>query len=167
MNDGGHMHGMAAAPPLGGGNNSSNGTMMHRRHMMMHMTFFWGKNAEILFNGWPGYDHLGMYVLALALVFFLALAVEWLSHCNIQRPETASNRRGSAAAVGVVQTVLYAVRVGLAYLVMLAVMSFNAGVFLVAIAGHGVGFFLFGSRAFNKQNYSSSGKTSDLPPMNC
>ncbi|KAL9141017.1 hypothetical protein ABFS82_14G075100 [Erythranthe guttata] len=166
MNDGGHMHGMAAPPPLGGGNNSSNGTMMHRRHMMMHMTFFWGKNAEILFNGWPGYDHLGMYVLALAVVFFLALTVEWLSHCNILRPETASNRRGAAAAIGVMQTVLYAVRIGLAYLVMLAVMSFNAGVFLVAIAGHGVGFFLFGSRAFNKQNHSS-GKTSDLPPMNC
>ncbi|KAG8371440.1 hypothetical protein BUALT_Bualt13G0087800 [Buddleja alternifolia] len=160
MNDGGHMHGMAAAAP-----GSSNGTMnmMHRRHMMMHMTFFWGKNAEILFDGWPGYDHLGMYVLALAVVFFLALIVEWLSHCNILRQTSASDRSASA---GLLQTLMYAVRIGLAYLVMLAVMSFNAGVFLVAIAGHGIGFFLFGSRAFNKQSVSS-GKPSDLPPMNC
>ncbi|KAL0436800.1 UNVERIFIED_CONTAM: Copper transporter 1 [Sesamum radiatum] len=142
MNDAAHTHGMSAAPP------PSNGTMMmHHRHMMMHMTFFWGKNAEILFDGWPGYDHLGMYVLALVLVFFLALIVEWLSNCSILRGSSSSDsQRSAAAAAGMLQTVLYAVRIGLAYLVMLAVMSFNAGVFLVAIAGHSVGFFLFGSR---------------------
>ncbi|KAL2239748.1 copper transporter 6 [Sesamum indicum] len=155
MDGGGHTH----SPP-------SNGTMMmHRRHMMMHMTFFWGKNAEILFDGWPGYGHLGMYLLALALVFFLAFIVEWLSNCTILRGSSSSSQR-SAAAVGMLQTLLYAVRIGLAYLVMLAIMSFNAGVFLVAIAGHSIGFFLFGSRAFNKQA-SAPGKTSDLPPMNC
>ncbi|KAK4441093.1 Copper transporter 6 [Sesamum alatum] len=166
MNDGGHTHTMGATatapmPP-------SNGTMMmmmHHRHMMMHMTFFWGKNAEILFDGWPGYDHLGMYVLALALVFLLALIVEWLSNCNILRG-SSSSAHWSAVAVGLLQTLLYAVRIGLAYLVMLAIMSFNAGVFLVAIAGHSIGFFFFGSRAFNTPAIAP-GKTSDLPPMNC
>ncbi|KAK4408591.1 Copper transporter 1 [Sesamum angolense] len=160
MNDGGHTHSMAPAPP-------SNATMMmHHRHMMMHMTFFWGKNAEILFDGWPGSDHLGMYVLALTVVFFLAFIVEWLSNCSILRGSSSPSQRSAAAAVGMLQTLLYAVRIGLAYLVMLAVMSFNAGVFLVAIAGHSIGFFLFGSRAFNKQAIAP-GKTSDLPPMNC
>lgn len=157
------MHGMAAAPPAGGP--SSNGTMMmHHRHMMMHMTFFWGKNAEILFDGWPGYDNLGMYVLALVVIFFLAVIIEWFSNCNILKENPSSHR--SAAAAGLLQTLMYAVRIGLAYLVMLAVMSFNAGVFLVAIAGHAIGFFFFGSRAFNRQT-AVSGKTSDLPPMNC
>ncbi|KAL0418102.1 UNVERIFIED_CONTAM: Copper transporter 1 [Sesamum radiatum] len=128
MNDGGHTHSMAAAPP------PSNATMMmHHRHMMMHMTFFWGKNAEILFDG-------------------------------ILRG--SSSPASVVGGVGMLQTLLYAVRIGLAYLVMLAVMSFNAGVFLVAIAGHSIGFFLFGSRAFNKQAIAP-GKTSDLPPMNC
>ncbi|KAL0460556.1 UNVERIFIED_CONTAM: Copper transporter 6 [Sesamum latifolium] len=112
MND---THGMAPPPP------PSNGTMtMHHRHMMMHMTFFWGKNAEILFDGWPGYDHLGMYVLALVVVFFLAFIVEWLSNCSILRGSSSSDSQ--RAAVGMLQTVLYAVRIGLAYLVMLAVM---------------------------------------------
>ncbi|KAH6814558.1 Ctr copper transporter family [Perilla frutescens var. frutescens] len=152
MNDGGHMHGMAAAsPPM---------SMMHRRRMIMHMTFFWGKDAEILFDGWPGADHLGMYVLALAVIFFLAVAVEWLSHCKLLK------EKSPPAAAGMLQTLMYAVRVGLAYLVMLSVMSFNGGVFLVAVGGHAVGFFFFGSRAFNKQT-EDSGKDSDLPPMNC
>jgi copper transporter 1 len=38
---------------------------------------------------------------------------------------------------------MHAVSVGLAYMVMLAVMSFNGGVSIVAVAGHLVGFFFF------------------------
>ncbi|XP_073057603.1 copper transporter 6-like [Primulina eburnea] len=142
----------------------SNSTMpmMGHRHMMMHMTFFWGRNAEILFDGWPGYDRLGMYILALAVVFLLAIFVEWLSHCNIIRESS----RHSAVA-GMLQTLVYCVRIGLAYLVMLAVMSFNGGVFIVAIAGHALGFFFFGSMAFKKPVTASSGKATDLPPMSC
>lgn len=153
------------SPPTSAGGAMANGTaggggMMHRHHMMMHMTFFWGKNAEILFSGWPGYDNLGMYVLALIVVFFLAIFVEWLSHCKLIKEN--SNR----FAAGMAQTVMYGIRVGLGYMVMLAVMSFNAGVFLVAIFGHMLGFFFFGSKAFKKDS-PSTWKTSDLPPMSC
>ncbi|XP_073147444.1 copper transporter 6-like [Henckelia pumila] len=150
----------------GGGNipPPSNNTMttMGHRHMMMHMTFFWGGDAEILFHGWPGHDRPGMYFLALAVVFFFAIFVEWLSHCSIIRE---SSRRGAAA--GLLQSLMYALRIGLAYLVMLAVMSFNGGVFLVAIGGHSVGFFFFGSMAFKKAAPANYGTTSDLPPMIC
>ncbi|CAA2984065.1 copper transporter 6-like [Olea europaea subsp. europaea] len=154
---GGHMNqmggGMGIAPPPGA---------FHHRHMMMHMTFFWGKNTEILFHGWPGYNNSGMYALALVVVFLLAVMVEWLSHCNYVK-ET-SNR----LAAGLLQTLMYAIRIGLAYMVMLAVMSFNGGVFLVAIAGHTVGFFAFGSRFFKKPSpLAGFAQTSDLPPMSC
>ncbi|KAL7083651.1 hypothetical protein ACP275_14G176400 [Erythranthe tilingii] len=74
---------------------------------------------------------------------------------------------GRSAAVGLIQAILYAVRIGLAYLVMLAVMSFNGGVFLAAVGGYGVGFFFFGSRAFDKRTFVPSVKNTDLPPMNC
>ncbi|KAG4145363.1 hypothetical protein ERO13_D05G092650v2 [Gossypium hirsutum] len=146
-----HDHGMAA-PPL-----SMNGTSgMHygKKMMMMHMTFFWGKDAEILFSGWPG-RRLGggMYALALIFIFFLAFLVEWISHSRLIKPGGANN-----VWAGVVQSLLHAVRVGLAYLVMLAVMSFNGG-----------GFLLFGSRVFKRNmDILSSEKTSDhLPPMSC
>ncbi|KAK2976445.1 hypothetical protein RJ640_015568 [Escallonia rubra] len=165
MNDG-HMHGgmdgsMGMAPPTMNGT----GTMVHphrRMMMMMHMTFFWGKNSEILFSGWPGTDS-GMYALALVFVFFLAFIVEWLSHSRFIKQEA------NHVAAGLAQTLMHALRVGLAYLVMLAVMSFNAGVFIVAVAGHTLGFFFFGSRVFKKspESVPPSGKTSDLPPMSC
>ncbi|CAK9147420.1 unnamed protein product [Ilex paraguariensis] len=164
MNGGGQMPGMGGMSPPSSpmmNNGSGGGMMMHRRHMMMHMTFFWGKNAEILFSGWPGSDNLGMYVLALVFIFVLALIVEWLSHCKLIKE--GSNH----VAAGLVQTLMYGLRIGLAYMVMLAVMSFNAGVFLAAVAGHTLGFLVFGSRVFNKKSSSTFRKTSDLPPMSC
>ncbi|XP_022998909.1 copper transporter 1-like [Cucurbita maxima] len=139
-----HMHGMAPPPASSA---ASPGMTMH--HRMMHMTFFWGTNAEILFRNWPG-DRSGMYALALILIFVLAFIVEWLSHSRLIKEDS------SAAAAGLIRTLMHTVRVGLAYLVMLAVMSFNVGVFLVAIGGHCLGFFFFGSRFFKNSGAASA-----------
>ncbi|KAM3376136.1 hypothetical protein P3S68_014850 [Capsicum galapagoense] len=65
-----------------------------------------------------------MYILALVVVFFIAILVEFLSHSKYIK-EDADN-----VTAGLLQTTLYGLRIGLAYVVMLAVMSFNAGVFL-------------------------------------
>ncbi|KAK1394246.1 Copper transport protein [Heracleum sosnowskyi] len=156
---GGDMPGMSSPPTK-----TTTGDMNMHSHQMMHMTFFWGKNALILFPGWPGSD-LGKYILALILVFVLAILVEWLSHCNLIRED----RDGSDHVVaGLLRTLMHMIRVGLAYLVMLALMSFNVGVFLVAVLGHAVGFLLFGSRVFKKHPPTPVlGKTTDLPPMTC
>ncbi|XVF68868.1 hypothetical protein PTKIN_Ptkin11bG0035800 [Pterospermum kingtungense] len=149
---------------MGGNEPGGDGMMMDQHKMMMHMTFFWGKNAEILFSGWPG-TRTGMYVLALVVVFVLGFMVEWISHSQFIK--LGSTRRHVAA--GLVQTLLHGLRVGLAYLVMLAVMSFNGGVFLAAVAGHTLGFLLFGSSVFKKPSAPAPtssavyGKASDLP----
>ncbi|KAA8549331.1 hypothetical protein F0562_001015 [Nyssa sinensis] len=137
MNDG-HMRGMGNMAPTSSSVNGTRMPNMRRHKMLMHMTFFWGKNALILFTGWPGTSS-GMYALALMFVFVMAVLVEWLSHCNLIR--NGSNH----VAAGLIQTLMYAVRVGLAYLMMLALMSFNGGVFLVAVAGHALGFLFFGT----------------------
>lgn len=151
----GGMGGMS--PPLPSSMNGTTG--MHGMHhrMMMHMTFYWGKNAEILFHSWPG-TSTGMYVLALIFVFVLSFFIEWLSHCQLIKPDSSN------VSAGLVQTFLHAIRVGLAYMVMLAVMSFNVGVFLIAVAGHTLGFLFFGSRVFKKPDAL---KGSDLPPFSC
>ncbi|KAI5675079.1 hypothetical protein M9H77_06029 [Catharanthus roseus] len=150
------MEGMAMASP-------PNPAIHRHHHMMMHMTFYWGKNGEVLFSGWPGYDNLGMYILALIVVFFMAVFIEWLSHCNYYLIKE-NNSRSNHLAAGMGQTVLYGLRIGSGYMVMLAVMSFNTGIFLVAVFGYMLGFFFFGSRVFNKDSLNN---TSDLPPMNC
>ncbi|GFZ13220.1 copper transporter 1 [Actinidia rufa] len=149
---GDHMHGMLPSPAAANGTAAE--PMPHLHRMMMHMTFFWGTRAEILFSGWPGSD-TGMYYVALVFVFALSIILEWLSHCNMVKD--GPNRLRS----GLIQTLIHAIRIGLAYMVMLAVMSFNAGVFLVAVAGHALGYFIFGSRAFKK----TAGKTEDVSAM--
>ena len=131
---GGHdMGGMMAPPPSPPGG----GGMGMRRMRYTHMTFFWGKNSEILFTGWPGADG-GMYALALAAVFALAFVLEFLGS---RRLDALLRPRAARAAV-------YALRVGAAYLLMLAIMSFNGGVLLVAVAGHAAGFLAFKAGRF-------------------
>uniref|UniRef100_A0A2P2MWZ4 Copper transport protein n=1 Tax=Rhizophora mucronata TaxID=61149 RepID=A0A2P2MWZ4_RHIMU len=147
----GHDHGMSGGMDGGGS---------HQKMMLTHMTFFWGKNSEILFSGWPG-TRGGMYALALVFVFVLGIIVEWLSHSKLIKPGTSN------VAAGLVQTFLHGLRVGLAYLVMLALMSFNVGVFLAALAGHTLGFLVFGSRVFKDTKEVPYQKSSDLPPMSC
>ncbi|KAM7522140.1 hypothetical protein LguiA_012042 [Lonicera macranthoides] len=159
---GGHVHSM---PPPSMSPSATNGTgtmmgPMHRHRMMMHMTFYWGPEAVVLFTGWPG-TRPGMYAVCLVFVTFLAVFVEWLSHSNLVAD--GSNR----VASGIVKTLMHMIRMGLAYMVMLAVMSFNVGVFLAAIVGHALGFLLFGSGVFKTSPAVPFGKTSDLPPMSC
>ncbi|CAJ2678962.1 unnamed protein product [Trifolium pratense] len=152
----GGMDGMSMPPKSSSTNDT---TMMtgHKMHgMMMHMTFFWGKDALILFNGWPA-GNTANYLLALFMVFAMSVFIELLSHTRFIKPDS------NPTVAGLVQTLLHVLRVGLAYLVMLALMSFNGGVFLVALLGHALGFF-FCSRAFKKPLHD---KPYDLPPMTC
>ncbi|KAI5682627.1 hypothetical protein M9H77_03855 [Catharanthus roseus] len=115
--------------------------------LLLHMSFYWGKNAQVLFSGWPGNNSF-MYGLAVTFVFFLAILVEFFSNINIVKQKPDSNR---AAAV-FFQMGIHSIRAGFAYLVMLSVMSFNGGVFIAAVVGHAVGYVLFGSPIFKKRN---------------
>ncbi|XP_022842094.1 copper transporter 6-like [Olea europaea var. sylvestris] len=126
-----HDHGTMPMPmsPDSMYNNS-----MNMNDMAMHMNFFWGKDVVVLFDGWPN-GRLGMYILALAFVFLLAVAVEILAAVPIKP-------RMRPLSGGLLQAAVYAVRMALAYLIMLSVMSFNVGIFIVAVAGHAVGCFI-------------------------
>nr|DAD26579.1 TPA_asm: hypothetical protein HUJ06_028047 [Nelumbo nucifera] len=124
-----------------------------------HMTFFWGKNSEILFKQWPG-TKTGMYVLALIILFLVTALMEWLTHCPFIKP------RSNSVVARFVRTFLHTIHIGLAYLVMLALMSFNVGVLIVVVAGHAVGFLLFGSRIF-KRTQDPTAETDLSPPLKC
>ncbi|XP_074591481.1 copper transporter 1-like [Curcuma longa] len=142
-----HDMGMMVPPPA-----SSPAHPMGHGMGMMHMTFFWGQRTAILFSGWPGDRGLGMYLLALVFVLVLAVLEEALSAASQRfswRQASSGGRRGPAEAL--LLTALHAVRLGLAYLVMLALMSFNGGVFLAAVVGHAIGFLLTRSGLLERQ----------------
>ncbi|KAH7843651.1 hypothetical protein Vadar_019132 [Vaccinium darrowii] len=145
---------ISGALPVAAWDNATTGHV-HHRTILMRMAFYWGKHVEFLFPGWPG-SSTGMYALGIIFVFGLAVIGEWLSHCS-RNIKPGTNR----VASGFFQAGIHAVRAGFAYMVILAVMSYNGGVFIAAVVGHAVGFLLFGSRVLHK----GSGKHSDLPSM--
>ncbi|URD91555.1 Copper transporter [Musa troglodytarum] len=99
------------------------------------------------------------YALALVVVFAFSLLLEWLHHCRLVRPGVVRIGEGLA------QTTLC---VGLAFLVMLAVMSFNGGMLSVAVAGHTLAFLLFHIAACQKTPLQSAGGgKGSLPSMAC
>lgn len=112
---------------------------IHPHSHPFHLAFYWGKEAQFLFPGWPD-NKPGMYGVSLVFVFALAIFAEFLSNLDLVKP--GANR---AAAI-FFQTGFTAVRAGFTYLVMLAVMSYNGGVFIAAVLGHAVGYVMFGSR---------------------
>ncbi|KAL3530813.1 hypothetical protein ACH5RR_010135 [Cinchona calisaya] len=120
--------------------------------MEAHLTFFRGDNWESVI----------FYILNLFGVFVMSILVEWLSHTRLINSDIKYH-----VVAGLVQTGLYSIRITLAYFVMLKVMSFDVGVLAAAVAGYTIGFLIFGSRMFDKQDTASYQKPTDLPPLNC
>ncbi|CAJ2655819.1 unnamed protein product [Trifolium pratense] len=127
--------------------------MNMKKHMKMHMSLYWGKDAIVLFPEWPN-QSVSMYFLAILFVFFLGMVIELL-------PNQPTIKQGTNHIKGgLIQAIIYFFRIIFHYFVMLAVMSFNIGIFIAAVAGHTLGFFLVKSRAIfvanKKQNLESS-----------
>lgn len=122
--------------------------------MNMQMSFYWGKDVIVLFSGWPD-SNSGMYVMALFFVLFLGAAIEMMTMLQ------AAVKPGTRPILGAfIQASVYIVRMCFAYMVMLSVMSYNIGIFVAALAGHGIGFFVVKIHALAKeteQQYSSPG----------
>lgn len=114
---------------------------MNMKHMTMHMSFFWGKDDVVLFQGWRD-GRLSMYILALAFVCLLVVVVEILVASPPAKPGAYP------MSIALIQASDYVVRMAHVYWVMLFVMSFNLGIFIVAVAGHALGCYLVKYRAF-------------------
>lgn len=81
--------------------------------------------------------HMLPHCIYLLLVFLLSAIVEWLNRCRWLHTAWSSRTDGLRL------TTIHATRVALAYLLMLAVMSFDIHVLAAVVLGHAVGFFLF------------------------
>jgi copper transporter 1 len=136
------------------------------------MTFYWGTTVTLLFDNWHVTTWKG-YSLTLVACFVACILHEWLGtkkNVFVKMAEKAnkaaassndtSNQSpllgegggrwgdavtftGASVFINILEAILYGVKVGLGYMIMLAVMSFNGGVFLVICVGMSFGFFLF------------------------
>ncbi|KAJ4812696.1 hypothetical protein LUZ62_025262 [Rhynchospora pubera] len=128
---------------------------------MMHMTFYWGKTVTILFdfwrtNSWLSYS-LSLLALFLASAFYqymedrrvrfkiLAESKPASSEPSIETPLLYGRAIRGWSLARSATAVLFTVNSAIGYMLMLAVMSFNGGVFIAIVVGLGVGYLVFRS----------------------
>lgn len=120
----------------------------------MHMTFYWGTRVTILFDSWKT-DSWPTYFISLLACFLFSLFYQYMEDRRIRFHQTAA---AAAAAAPLLLSkpaggkwtpsrfagaILFGVNSAIGYFLMLAIMSFNAGVFIAVVMGLGVGYLLF------------------------
>ncbi|CAN8244206.1 unnamed protein product [Cochlearia groenlandica] len=126
---------------------------------MMHMTFYWGIKATILFDFWKTDSWLS-YILTLLFCFVFSAFYQYLENRRLQFKSLSSTRRsssssaasaplipksGTRSAAKAASVLLFGVNAAIGYLLMLAAMSFNGGVFIAIVVGLTVGYLFFRS----------------------
>ncbi|XP_019437825.1 PREDICTED: copper transporter 5.1 [Lupinus angustifolius] len=126
---------------------------------MMHMTFYWSKNVTLLIDSWRTDSWLS-YVLSLVACIVASVFYQYLENRRIRlkllaagksSPATTAEiqvpllRRKVIGGVRVGGAVLFGLSSAIGYLLMLAVMSFNGGVFVAIVVGLAFGHFVFRS----------------------
>ncbi|XP_027543718.1 probable low affinity copper uptake protein 2 [Neopelma chrysocephalum] len=128
----------------------------------MQMTFYFSDTAVLLFDFWNVHSPTGM-VLSVLVILLLSVLYEALKmgkavllrRALLALPRSLSQEALTEPQEGdtdpaqsrwfryhVGQTLFHVVQVVLGYMVMLAVMSYNAWIFLGAIAGSTLGYFV-------------------------
>ncbi|XP_030817383.1 probable low affinity copper uptake protein 2 [Camarhynchus parvulus] len=129
----------------------------------MQMTFYFSDTVVLLFDFWNVHSPTGMVlsVLVILLLSVLYEAVKMgkavllrrallalprsLSHEALTEPQEGEHSdpaQGRWFWFHVGQTLFHVLQVVLGYMMMLAVMSYNAWIFLAAIAGSTLGYFM-------------------------
>lgn len=145
--------------------NASGSTQDHSGHdgsmgmMMMQMYFTASTHVTLWLKQWHTHTSV-WYAVSLLGLLALALIQEFLSSyragfarrlqktgalegsTSAEIPLTGSSFR-AASGLRSVLTVLYGLNVAISYLLMLAVMTYNVGYFVIIVVGLAVGHFLF------------------------
>ncbi|KAJ9183735.1 hypothetical protein P3X46_007547 [Hevea brasiliensis] len=124
---------------------------------MMHMTLYWGIEVTLLFDSWKTDSWLS-YFLSLLACFLFSSFYQYMEDRRIRFKALASSRslrssldvpllrsKGRFSPANFASAVLFGVNSAIGYLLMLAIMSFNGGVFLAIVLGLSVGYLLFRS----------------------
>eukprot|EP01137_Pigoraptor_chileana_P033750 Opistho-2@25108 len=136
----------------------NNGTMDMNMGGGMVMTFWWGTDVSILFDGWHP-RNTGAYVGSVFGVFFIAVLYEFFL-AALERVDKATRGDGSKAEMSpllkdsegrpsslkirLVRSLLHMVQVFWAYFLMLVFMTYNGGLCISVILGTGFGYLVSG-----------------------
>ena len=125
---------------------------------MMHMTIYWGKKVTLLVHWWKTRTWVS-YILTLLVCFLFSAFYQYMEDRRLHFKASASNpppiatpllsKLGRARRVSpawLVTSLFYGVNSALGYLLMLAIMSCNGGVFLAIVLGLSFGYYLFRTR---------------------
>lgn len=108
-------------------------SLLSSRNGMAHSGFWFGRDVEILFSGWPvNYGHFHLF-LALLLVFMLSALAQMYSMTPMTTPKMVPKSIIQHAA-------LHGFRTLITYLVLLCVITFNVGVIMTVLLGHVAGY---------------------------
>ncbi|KAL4564461.1 hypothetical protein LXL04_028525 [Taraxacum kok-saghyz] len=133
---------------------------------MMHMTFYWGRNVTLLFDLWKT-DSWFSYSLTLIACLLFSVFYQYMEDRRLRfkllsSSAVSSNTDGAVDSTPLLKTkifargsrwslgrftgsVLFGINSALGYFLMLAIMSFNAGVFVAIVFGLATGYLLFRS----------------------
>ncbi|KAK1308296.1 Copper transporter 5.1 [Acorus calamus] len=126
---------------------------------MMHMTFYWGKKVTLLFDSWrtDSWTSYGLTLLAvlIASVFYQYLEDRRLRFKALSRskPSPPSDESpffllgytggGNRSSARFASAILFGINSAIGYMLMLAVMSYNWGVFIAVVVGLAIGYLFF------------------------
>merc|ERR1712137_53433 len=133
----------------------------------MQMTYYWGPNVTVLFTSWNTEGDILYYCLTLAFLFLLAVGTEAWSVLG-QKYRSKSNGTPSTSIIGskeqnlayLINSIFYLVKLILGYQLMLAIMTYNAGISIVIFAGAFVGNFTFA-------RFAPSGEKASIDEIAC
>lgn len=132
---------------------------------MMHMTFYWGYKVTILFDSWRT-DSWTSYGFSLLACLVFSVFYQYLENLRLRFKQVASGAAvGSGQSTSPIETpllnskiaggrwrpakfggaILFGVNSAIGYMLMLAVMSFNWGVFIAIVLGLSIGYLVFRS----------------------
>ena len=123
--------------------------------MYTQLYFYMGTQVKYIFKGLET-ESAGTYSLALVMTFIIALAIEGLNFYRYHLQAGAYSQLNQlidrkdhsvytlSCKIRFLISITYFVSIFLSYMLMLAVMTFNGGIFVVTILGLTVGYFIFG-----------------------
>lgn len=118
----------------------------HSEHSSHHMQFFSaGVNVPILFKEWNLNTKTGLFLtcvgsILLGVLYQVVKCLRQYAHRRYRVKERGTIKSREHG----LQTLLYFVQMTSSYVLMLIIMTFNIWVFVSAIAGLGLGYFLCG-----------------------